>query len=93
MVGGGRHCLLKVFDLRMGGARVYGWATYLSPPAARRYSFSSVADRESPVYALALAPSGRNVFAGTQGRVWELGFADAVRETGDGWKGPMVYNF
>lgn len=94
IVGGGRHCLLKIFDLRMGGARVYdylgdcnppapstfpespGWATYLSPPVHRR-TYTNTADWESPVYSLALAASGRTVFAGTQGRVWELGF-DAV---------------
>lgn len=95
VVGGGRHCILKIFDLRMAGARVYdylgdcnppppspspespGWATYLSPPVHRR-TFTNAADWESPVYSLALAASGRSVFAGTQGRVWELGFGDAA---------------
>lgn len=83
VIGGGRHCLLKVFDLRM--AR--NWATYLPPPACR-YPYGS----ESPVYALALAPSGRHVFAGTQGTVWELGFADG-RGAGRREAGPMVYQF
>lgn len=95
VVGGGRHCILKIFDLRMGGTQVYdylgdcnpptpspspespGWATYLSPPVHRR-TFTNAADWESPVYSLALAASGRSVFAGTQGRVWELGFGDAA---------------
>lgn len=95
VVGGGRHCILKIFDLRMGGERVYdylknpnnspsacssapstnspGWATYLSPPARYR-PHSNSADWESPIYSLALTAGGKSLYAGMQGRVWELDF-------------------
>lgn len=92
IVGGGRHCILKIFDLRMPGSRTYdylpttqsdspGWATYLAPPARYRPRSNNNADWESPVYALAVAASGKSVYAGAQGRVWQMDFVGSRRST------------
>ena len=89
LVGGARHNLLKIFDLRMSGGRVYsipasepeGWATYLSTAHARK---------ESPVYSIGvLGVGGSRIVAGVEGRVWELDF----EKRGRGRGGSVMYEF
>lgn len=92
LAGGARHCILKIFDLRMATAHggSGGWATYLAPPARYRAHGGmggGTAAWESPLYSLAVAAGGRSVYAGAQGRVWELDFLGAGVGAGAGGGG------
>jgi hypothetical protein len=89
VVGGAHHRLLKVFDIRMPGGRVYthpavsGLSNFRGvrkniTPGWATYLDARVGRhtcRESPVYSLAAAPaSGGRLFAGVENRVWEFDF-------------------
>ncbi|KAA8896115.1 hypothetical protein FN846DRAFT_893555 [Sphaerosporella brunnea] len=103
LVGGARHSLFKIFDIRMPGGRVYssptspsgtGWATYLSTNAANA-SFGHrhrASERESPVYSLAKGDAGGGtVFAGVEGALWEFDFLGEKRS--DKGKSCVMYEF
>ncbi|KAF2860663.1 hypothetical protein K470DRAFT_193366, partial [Piedraia hortae CBS 480.64] len=84
LAGGSRHCLLKVFDLRMG-AKAYSycetppksqdWNLFLQMPVRSRSRTRR--NRESPVYSLASAAAyNPHIYAGVEDTVIDVAFTD-----------------